>query len=487
MSANAKSMNGINNIEINEVQFPDGSTISSANNLVQLDTNNNFTSFNTYNTNLPTSDVNPDLVNINNNTILNRHAADKLYTGSDTNDFITGFSRNGTTGVITLTQEDTGTPITTETYTSITDAQLTAIDNAVLKTTAQEIDGVKTFVDFPEIKKVGQVVPNPIDDEQFATKKYVDDNAGGGSGDALLAGGTEANNQEFTGFNTFTKDLTIEGGASSATRADLVMLGSYGYMLQSATTQNKIRQNGATNDIDQNGTNNTISQSGVNSVISTSGKMTCSTAPSGGSDLCNKTYVDGLNKTAFGQNFSANPIIGYVVTGGNPTAASGGDNLNGRMDTPVSGLNADIDIPVITGALGEVGKVKIDYNVIGEWNSVEWDKGLILARAEKQADGSFPYTILFRAYTDTSYPATGRCLSPFIMMYQSDQSSTMEQAIGFFIDDTAVAGKTYRYTPVLVNFSSITGTFYLNRVISNVNGIFYERAVSCITATILNV
>ena len=40
-----RSMNGINDIEVNEVQFPDGSTISSASNLVQLDTNNNFTAF----------------------------------------------------------------------------------------------------------------------------------------------------------------------------------------------------------------------------------------------------------------------------------------------------------------------------------------------------------------------------------------------------------------------------------------------------------
>jgi len=128
MSANAKSMNGINNIEINEVQFPDGSTITSAKNLVQLDTNNNFTSFNTYNTNLPTSDVNPELGVINNNTILNKHAADKLYTGTDQNDYPTAFTRNGTTGVVKLTTSTTGTPLTGDTIiTSITDTQINAI------------------------------------------------------------------------------------------------------------------------------------------------------------------------------------------------------------------------------------------------------------------------------------------------------------------------------------------------------------------------
>tara|TARA_R110001599_G_scaffold4190_2_gene22038 strand:+ start:66 stop:1262 length:1197 start_codon:yes stop_codon:yes gene_type:complete len=119
-------MNGINNIEVNNIEFPDGSTISSASNLVQLDTNNNFTGNNTYNTNLPTSDVNPDLVDINNNTMLNRFSADKLYS-ADTNDYITAFSRDGTTGIITLTQADTGTPITSKNYTSITDNEITAI------------------------------------------------------------------------------------------------------------------------------------------------------------------------------------------------------------------------------------------------------------------------------------------------------------------------------------------------------------------------
>ena len=57
----ARSMNGINNIEINEVQFPDGSTITSASNLVQLDTTNDFTSNNSFNNNLPTSTKTPEV------------------------------------------------------------------------------------------------------------------------------------------------------------------------------------------------------------------------------------------------------------------------------------------------------------------------------------------------------------------------------------------------------------------------------------------
>tara|TARA_B100000795_G_scaffold259886_1_gene235247 strand:- start:275 stop:460 length:186 start_codon:yes stop_codon:yes gene_type:complete len=48
-------------------------------------------------------------------------------------------------------------------------------------------------------------------------------------------------------------------------------------------------------------------------------------------------------------------------------------------------------------ATGETGKVKIDYCVAGEWSADGWDKGVIVARAEKQADGTFPYSVLFKS------------------------------------------------------------------------------------------
>jgi hypothetical protein len=121
-------MNGINNIEVNDIEFADGSTISSASSLVQLDTNNNFIGNNTFNVNLPTSSVNPNLIDINDNTILNKHAGDKLYSATDQNDFPTAFERDGLTGEITLTTADTGIPLSGDTsITSITDAEISAI------------------------------------------------------------------------------------------------------------------------------------------------------------------------------------------------------------------------------------------------------------------------------------------------------------------------------------------------------------------------
>jgi len=296
--SSVRSMNGINNIEVNEVEFPDGSTITSAQNLVQLDTNNNFTSNNTFNVNLPTSDVNPELENINNNTMLNKHSADKLYIGNDEiSECFNGASITGRDITLTridgenaeviaipetslstcvlktnVTQEIDGektfveipkikipdggtlpTPtdiaeLTTKNYVDTTavlkttaqeidgiktfvdipkikiptggtlptptdNAELTTknyVDTtAVLKSTAQEIDGIKTFVDIPKIKiPTGGTLPTPTDNAELATKKYVDDN--GGTGDAVLDGGTEASPQTFTGFNEFENTTKFE-------------------------------------------------------------------------------------------------------------------------------------------------------------------------------------------------------------------------------------------------------------------------------------
>ena len=149
MSRGVRSMNGINNIEVNNIEFPDGSTISSASSLVQLDTNNNFTGNNTFNVNLPTSTKTPLIGDINNNTMLNKASADLLYSQTDENDYPTAFTRNGTTGVITLTTADTGTPLSGDTtFTSITDAQILAIgDNTTaIATNTTAIGDIRTDI-----------------------------------------------------------------------------------------------------------------------------------------------------------------------------------------------------------------------------------------------------------------------------------------------------------------------------------------------------
>ena len=181
-----RSMNGINDIEVNEVQFPDGSTISSASNLVQLDTNNNFTAFNTFNVNLPTSTQTPT----NPTDLTTKSYVDGL---TDNNDFVTGFSRDAITGDITLTTADIGTPLLGSTsLTGITDAQLSQIstnatdignntiaintlNGEAVKLTGNQtiISGVKTFNVLPECSVT------PTTAFQLVNKDYVDNNAGG--------------------------------------------------------------------------------------------------------------------------------------------------------------------------------------------------------------------------------------------------------------------------------------------------------------------
>ena len=326
---------------------------------------------------------------------------------------------------------------------------------------------------------------------------------------AILGAGTAGSPQEFFGFTNFEENVGINGqnlnltnginrvinmATSPPTTSNKVLMEAptTEITMTSGTTKNELSQvasSSAVNTILQTGiasTVNLISQVGTNSTITTEGKFTTATVPSGVNDLCNKTYVDGFNDVGFEGNFSANPVVSYSVGTGNPTTSSGGDNLNGRMDTPQGFLNADITIPATGGA------VKIDFCVCGEWSNISWDKGLILARAEADPDGTFPnpvvYQALIRANLDTTSPNSGRFIIPFLMTFGAgqDNGSTLESATGFVIDSGTgvVIGKTYRYTPVLIN-TSTTHTFKLNRVINSTNNVGEERTVSSIVASIL--
>ena len=212
--------------------------------------------------------------------------------------------------------------------------------------------------------------------------------------------------------------------------------------------------------------------------------VTTATAPTSGTHLCNKTYVDAVTTGAFAHNSQSYPNVSYVVSGGNPTNASGGNNLNGRMDMP-SGTTGSLEVEITPPSNANI---KIDFSICGEWGSSNFAKGLIIARAAKAAaDDSFTYTSLLRA--DDPAPATlaGRWVVPFCVN-RNNSSTTMEQAMGFVIDSSVDANTTYRYIPVLVNTAGTgSSTFKLNRVYDVNNGLWNERGCSSITATIINI
>ena len=321
------------------------------------------------------------------------------------------------------------------------------------------------------------------------------------TGTAQLSGGVSlAEPQTFTGFNKFnnttkfTNTIRVGEGTGSNDDPEILMTAPAGYanLIQQNSTRtsgvgssNRILQAAnQTNEITQQSTGNGINkfvQIGANSSITSDGNFITAKAPTQGSHLCNKTYVDGGRKSSLTQRSSANPVLSYVVNTGNPTAASGGDNLNGRMDTPNSGLAAEILAP--SNAF-----IRIDFSIFGEWSADGWDKGIIIARETKQANGSYAANILIRADADASATNAIRTIMIFTNNYTTDANTTPETCCSFVIDVATVAGSIYRYTPVLVNAGNqVAHTFKLNRAFTNSNLSFAERGMSSITATILNV
>ena len=461
----ARSMNGINNIEINEVQFPDGSTITSASNLVQLDTTNDFTSNNSFNNNLPTSTKTPEVGDLTDVMILNKYSADLLYSGTDENDYITAFTRDGNTGVITLTQSNTGDPITSETITTITDTQLNAIDNAVLKTTDQEIDGIKTFVEIPKIKvPTGGTLPTPTDNTELTTKSYVDTTA-------VL----KTTAQEIDGIKTFVDFPLIKLDENNNTPNPTANN-------QFATKKYVDDNAGGSTPTNMVTTDTTQVISGLKQFSNQRPKAfasaTTTTATSqelitkgdGDSFYAPKNTIHGFSQ----KQHTTDDQIKYVVRG-NPSDTN--PNSNGGL------IHSFLTCYVNTYD-GDYEGVSLDFSVVGEWNNFEYDKGVAIARA-KYVNGNYAYDTILRAPANSS---SARYIQNFNISYHLNANSTMESCNGKYIDLTIENDNLYSYTIVLVNSSTHTTNhdFYLNRTVSGTGARPYERGTSCITAQLFN-
>ena len=364
----------------------------------------------------------------------------------------------------------------------------------------------------PELS--GRDATSNILESEFITKLDGVDLFGSLSGSAQLNGGgntAEDPPQTFTGFNEFDEKVVIKGESldfTNATRRVIDMTiaplpsNSNKLLMEAPTTEitmtsgssknqfSQVASSSAINTLLQTGTPTTvnlISQVGANSTITTDGKFTTATAPTAGTHLCNKTYVDSVSGTSMSVSQQDINTLFYSVVRGNPSA-SNPNGLGGLLNevSPYgsgTGANLQVDIAIPLGTTNFA--VAITSRVMGEWQSREFNKGLAIARATLQADGTtFLYTAIFRGKL---FAATnGLIIAPFTTGYSNNTGSTLEAVYADHIDDTAIAGLTYRYTPLLINTDGTSNSqFGLNRYYASGSSLDRECGTSTTTAQLI--
>jgi hypothetical protein len=158
----------------------------------------------------------------------------------------------------------------------------------------------------------------------------------------------------------------------------------------------------------------------------------------------------------------------YDVKSGNPADADP-DGKDGLID--------DYLTCFVTTVGGNYSGVSLDFNVVGEWDEQQENKGVAIARA-KYNGTSYVYDKILRAAISNN---NRRIISPFTISYHSNHDSTMDGCNGKYIDTDIAADTLYSYTVLLVNTPSdgATHLFKLNRTITANQA---ERGVSSITA-----
>ncbi len=157
----------------------------------------------------------------------------------------------------------------------------------------------------------------------------------------------------------------------------------------------------------------------------------------------------------------------FDVQSGNPTTAN-------AKAGEITGLT-------VTGINGNATKVLLQFSIMGEWDINQHDAGIVIARRTSDTiDGTYADDTILRA--DVAGSNNGRFIQNFNLAWRdSDNTTSMESCNGMYID-TPTANKFHKYSIVLVNSSSDTKEFKLNRVVGGNDHIGYERGTSCFTA-----
>ena len=166
------------------------------------------------------------------------------------------------------------------------------------------------------------------------------------------------------------------------------------------------------------------------------------------------------------------------IGGGNPS------------DSAPNGKNGEITELSISGVNGNAKVVCLDFSIVGEWNGLEYNKGVIIAKYHADTiDGVYTVKeILTGAQQENSNGVEfgARFIQNFnVSIGQTDNfDSTMESCNGKYIDTEIFSGKFYKYTIVCCNSSSSSATFYLNRTRRQSETQQHESGVSVITAQV---
>jgi hypothetical protein len=165
-------------------------------------------------------------------------------------------------------------------------------------------------------------------------------------------------------------------------------------------------------------------------------------------------------------------LVTLGVVGGNP--ADGTPNTLNGLVVPLT----------VTGIDGNADGVCLDFSIVGEWQSQEYDKGVAISRSVSTSRASgYSADLILRSDLDSGVSAQARYIQTFNLAHDvGNRDSTMEGCNGKFIDTTIEDGKFYKYSILLINSSSVTATFTINGVHVSTNFLNRERGVSCITA-----
>jgi len=210
-------------------------------------------------------------------------------------------------------------------------------------------------------------------------------------------------------------------------------------------------------------------------------------------------YEDGVPLTddvVTGASFTAGSMTLTKQVGADITASIGGffsaqvthddsefDVLGGNpADTDGDEKDGEITALAVTGINGNASKVLLQFSITGEWDNLEHDKGVAIARrVSDTVDGTYAGNTILRA--DVAGSNNVRLIQNFNISHNvGNRDSTLESCNGIFIDDATTSNKFYKYSVVLINSEVTTRKFYLNRTLNPTNTAGYERGTSCITA-----